>query len=281
LFKHNFHTHSNYSDGSDSPEAYIIEAIASGMKSLGFSEHAPLPLENNFSVKNADRLRLYVEEVRALKEKYKEQLYIYAAIEADYIPGVSLDFKLLKDDFNLDYIIGSVHLVKNHDDRLWFIDGPDREIWKNGLDSLFSNDIRAAVTAYYHQVMEMITSQKPEVIGHIDKIMMHNQNEFFNEEEKWYRDLVSQCLGAAKEHNSIIEINTRGRYKKRYPSFFPGSGIMKEMAKLQIPVTISSDAHMPGEVALLLDDAAEALRAAGYQEVWIFKDRFWKAVSLA
>ena len=281
MFKHNFHTHTTYSDGKAEPEKYIEAAIAAGMLSLGFSEHAPLPFENNFSVKDASQLNKYVEEIRGLGRKYKEQLNIYAALEADYIPGVSLDFKLLKDNFRLDYIIGSVHLVKHADDRMWFIDGPDREVWKTGLESLFNNDIRSAVRAYYHQVMEMITSQKPEVIGHIDKILMHNRNEFFTEDEKWYRDLVSQCLEIAKQENSIVEINTRGLYKNRYHSFFPGPGIMKEMAKLQIPVTISSDAHTPREVALRLKDAAEALRAAGYKDVWIFEDGFWKAVPLA
>lgn len=281
MFKHNFHTHTTYSDGKAEPEEYIKAAIEKGLRSLGFSEHAPLPFENNFSVKDASQLKKYVEEIRGLGKKYKEQLNIYAALEADYIPGVSLDFKLLKDNFRLDYIIGSVHLVKHTDDRMWFIDGPDREVWKTGHESLFNNDIRSAVRAYYHQVMEMITSQKPEVIGHIDKILMHNRNEFFTEDEKWYRNLVSQCLEVTKQHKSIVEINTRGLYKNRYHSFFPGPGIMKEMAKLQIPVTISSDAHTPREVALRLNDAAEALRAAGYKDVWIFEDGFWKAVTLA
>lgn len=281
MFKHNFHTHTTYSDGKAEPEEYIKAAIEKGLRSLGFSEHAPLPFENNFSVKDASQLKKYVEEIRSLGKKYKEQLNIYAALEADYIPGVSLDFKLLKDNFRLDYIIGSVHLVKHTDDRMWFIDGPDREVWKTGLESLFNNDIRSAVRAYYHQVMEMITSQKPEVIGHIDKILMHNRNEFFTEDEKWYRDLLLGCLEVAKQQNSIVEINTRGLYKKRYHTYFPGPHIMKEMHNMHIPVTISSDAHKPDEVALRLNDAATTLLSAGYKDVWIFENTDWKAVPLA
>ena len=280
MFKHNFHTHTIYSDGKAEPEKYIEAAIEAGLLSLGFSEHAPLPFENNFSVKDAGRLDQYVREVRSLKTKYKEKLNIYVALEADYIPGVSLDFRLLKEQFELDYVIGSLHLVKRADDRLWFIDGPDREIWKSGLESLFNNDIRSAVTAYYHQVMEMIETQRPEVIGHIDKILMHNYNEFFNEDEEWYRKLVFECLEVAKQCNSIIEINTRGLYKKRYHTYFPGPGIMKVMHNMHIPATISSDAHKPNEVALGLNDAATTLLAAGYKEIWIFEENYWKAVPL-
>jgi len=280
LFKHNFHTHSAYSDGKAEPEAYVKAAIAKGMYSLGFSEHAPLPFENNFSVKDADTLRKYVGEISHLRDKYGQELNIYAALEADYIPGVSLEFSKLNDDFGLDYIIGSVHLVKNDDGRMWFIDGPDREVWKKGLENLFDNDIRAAVTAYYEQIIEMIQTQKAEVIGHIDKIMMHNKNEFLNEEEPWYRDLVMQCLEAAKEYDSIIEVNTRGLYKKRYHTFFPGRWILIQMHKMNIPITLSSDAHAPEDVNTLLDEAEITVRQVGFREMWIMREDGWNAEPL-
>jgi len=280
LFKHNFHTHSSFSDGKAEPEEYVQEAIASGLKSLGFSEHAPLPFENNFSVKNSDRLRQYVNEIQDLKKKYSSVLKIYTALEADYIPGVSMDFERFRNDFDLDYIIGSVHLVKSDIENLWFIDGPDREVWKKGLIRIFNNDIRAGVKAYYEQIMTMVSTQKPDVIGHIDKIGMHNHGEFFSEDESWYRDLVMQSLTLAKEHGSIIEINTRGLYKKRYHTFFPGPWIIRKMYDMKIPATISSDAHKPDDVALLLDAAAEALLTAGYKEVWIFDKNDWKAIPL-
>ena len=250
------------------------------MHSLGFSEHAPLPFENSFSVKDAVSLRNYVEEIRRLKDKYKDDLNIYVALEADYIPGMSLNFGSLKEDFGLDYIIGSVHLVKKDDDRMWFIDGPSREVWKKGLETIFDNDIRSAITAYYEQVIDMIQTQSPEVIGHIDKILMHNKNEFMNEDASWYRELVMPCLKVAREHGSIIEVNTRGLYKKRYHTFFPGPWILNEMYKLGIPVTISTDAHIPEDVNKLLGDAENAVRQAGYKEVWIMKENGWSAEPL-
>jgi histidinol-phosphatase (PHP family) len=277
LFKHNFHTHSAYSDGKAEPEAYVKAAIAKGMYSLGFSEHAPLPFENNFSVNDADQLKKYVQEIKGLKEKYKGEINIFVALEADYIPNVSLDFRLLKNEFSLDYIIGSVHLVKKSDDRMWFIDGPDREVWKKGLENLFDNDIRAAVTAYYEQIIEMIQTQKAEVIGHIDKIMMHNKSEFLNEEEPWYRELVIQCLEVAAKHDSIIEVNTRGLYKKRYHTFFPDRWILMQMHKMNIPITLSSDAHAPEDVNTLLDEAEATVRQVGYKEVWIMREDGWNA----
>ena len=39
----NFHTHSTWCDGKDTPEAMIEAAIAKGFSVLGFSSHAMLP----------------------------------------------------------------------------------------------------------------------------------------------------------------------------------------------------------------------------------------------
>jgi histidinol-phosphatase (PHP family) len=81
------------------------------------------------------------------------------------------DFMSFKEDCGLDYTIGSVHLVRNaNDDRLWFIDGSKVESYDDGLKNIFQGDVRLAVTSYYEQLKRMILSQKPDIIGHFDKI---------------------------------------------------------------------------------------------------------------
>ena len=40
----------------------------------------------------------------------------------------------------------------------------------------------------------MMLTQKPDIIGHFDKIKMHNQDRYFSEDEPWYRDLVMELL---------------------------------------------------------------------------------------
>ena len=59
----NLHTHSVYSDGKSQPREIVEEAVRQGLTTLGFSEHSPLPFDNNFSVKSAD-MPLYVAEIR-------------------------------------------------------------------------------------------------------------------------------------------------------------------------------------------------------------------------
>lgn len=280
VFKHNFHTHTNYCDGSSSPEDYVIAAIKGGLNTLGFSSHAPVPFENNFAIKDISSLTAYVEKIRKLKKKYSNEISIFLGLEADFIPGVTMDFKNLRHDFDLDYIIGSVHLVKNQQNNLWFIDGSERRIWENGLEKFFDQDIEKAVSQYYHQINMMIETQKPDVIGHLDKIKMHNHDKYFSESSSWYISLVKETLAIVKQNGLIVEVNTRGIYKKRSDSFFPGLNILKEMREMNIPLTISADAHKPEEVCLGLDHASEALIELGYREVFIYTEKGWKGVPL-
>jgi histidinol-phosphatase (PHP family) len=279
LFPYNYHTHSHFSDGSSAPEEYVRSALKSGLKALGFSEHAPVPFENNFAIKNIASLKAYVGAINILKKEFGDKIEIYCGLEADFIPQITLDFSNFKSDFQLDYIIGSVHLVKSVSGDLWFIDGPDRDIWKKGLERYFDNNIKQAVAAYYNQIIEMVSTQQLDIIGHLDKIKMHNHDEYFSESEAWYMNLISDTLEVIKKHDVIVEVNTRGIYKKRSESLFPGIPVLKQMHKLQVPLTISSDAHKPEEVDLLLNETAQILKETGYREIYCF-DSGWRSVSL-
>ena len=110
---------------------------------------------------------------------------------------------------------------------------------------------------------------------------MHNHDEYFREDEPWYSKLVMETLEIIRDNGCIVEVNTRGLYKKRSGSLFPGPAILKEMNKMNIPVTISTDAHKPGEVGLLLDETARTLIETGYREACIYAGEGWKSVSLA
>ena len=275
MYLFNFHTHTSYCDGKAKPEAYVKQAIALGFQSLGFSGHAPIPLENGFAIKE-DELQAYCDEIRTLSEQYKIQIPVYLALEIDYIPGFTKEFKDFKVSCQLDYTIGSVHLVAHPENKqLWFIDGGKTASFDNGLQQIFNGDIQTAVKTYYHQVNQMIISQKPDIIGHLDKIKMNNQNRFFTQDDKWYKELVNECIAVIKESGSIVEVNSRGLYKKRSDELFPGIPILKELHRLKIPVTISADAHKPEELALFFQETACILKEIGFKAVMVFKDGKW------
>lgn len=270
-----FHTHSYFCDGKLAPEAYILAAIENKMNAIGFASHAPINNTIPWAMKEqvvAD----YVAEIERLKQKYQQQITVYLAMEIDYIPGVTKPFDYWRNTCGLDYTIGSVHLVKaNKATDFWFLDGPDTN-YSNGLERLFGGDIRRAVTAYYHQVMEMVTTQKPNVIGHIDKVKMNNKGRYFSESDKWYINLVEETLEVVAQSGAIIEVNTRGLYKKKSPKLFPDDYFLQRCCQLNIPLTISSDAHHPSELLLNFDTALQRIKHLGVAQIFYFENGNWK-----
>lgn len=271
----NFHQHSNFSDGAYPPEDYIKKAIELGFSSLGFTEHSPLPFENPFSLKQKN-VESYINTLSQLKEKYSDKIKLYRALEMDYIPGMSIDFNYWKEKCKTDYLIGSVHLVRPLNiNELWFTDGPRYETYDQGLNDYFGGDIKKAVKTYYYQMNEMIETQDFDIVGHIDKIKMHNKDRYFKEDESWYQKLVDECLDLVKQKNLIVEINTRGIYKKRFPGLFPDGISLQKVKKLNIPIIISSDAHQPDELSLGFEDAILKLIKMNFKEVMYFDNGIW------
>ena len=280
MTRYNLHQHSSFSDGAVEPEAYVQKAVALNFTAVGFTEHSPLPFPTPFSLKQ-ERVTDYVAVTERLKKKYEGQVDVYRALEMDFIPGFSEDFASWRHNMQLDYAIGSVHLVKTENsDDLWFIDGPKQEIYDKGLNHFFGGDIKKAVRAYYHQMNRMIETQKFEIVGHVDKIKMHNQNRYFTEEEAWYRDLLLETLSLIKEKDLIVELNTRGMYKKRSDALFPDGFGLQYISEHDIQVVITSDAHHPDELNLLFDYAAQHLKEFNIKSVQNFDGKNWLSVPL-
>jgi len=280
MTNYNLHQHSTFSDGKAEPEAYVKRALELGFRAMGFSEHSPLPFPTTFSLKE-ENTDAYVRETARLKELYRGQIALYRALEFDFIPGLSDDFATWRDKLHLDYAIGAVHLVQpENGDGLWFIDGPKKERYDDGLQKYFGNDIRKAVKTYYHQVNQMVETQQFEITGHLDKIKMHNAGRYFSEDEKWYRRLVNETLELIKEKELVVEVNTRGLYKKRSARLFPDDETLKQIREMQIPVLISSDAHLPDELDSFMDYAEKRLVEIGIKSVAFFREGSWEEVPL-
>lgn len=273
----NLHTHSNFCDGTEEPEEYVKAALRAGFHTLGFSSHAPVLFKNNFAIKNEFELQRYCETIRELKFRYRDRISVLLALELDYIDGISREFSEFRENCLLDYTIGSVHLVRNgNDEKLWFIDGSKVESYDEGLRILFGGDVRKAVAAYYDQVKQMLVSQKPDIVGHFDKIKMHNNNRFFSEDEPWYRKLVMDVLDVIEQTGVIVEVNTRGVYKKRCKDLYPGIWILKEIIKKDIRISLSADAHRPEEIDGYYSETLDILKGIGFKNLFYFSGDGWK-----
>jgi len=276
---YNYHTHTQFCDGSAEPELYIFSAIEQGMKVLGFSAHAPVSFENTWSLKTGD-ISNYCKRIQELKKQYCDKIIILNGLEIDYIPDITTSFAEFIKNCNLDFTVGSVHLVKSIlSNELWFIDGPEKN-YTTGLSNIFNNEIETAVGAYFKQIQEMVFTQHPDIIGHVDKIKMNNKKRFFNEDEKWYIRLVDDTLKVIAQHNCIVELNTRGVYTGKSDTFFPSTFILEKCFMLKIPIMINSDAHKPEQLTLKYKEAVGLLKDIGFEKLFILDRTGRKAVEI-
>lgn len=276
----NYHSHTHYCDGTDAPEVYVQAALNAGLQCYGFSTHSPVPFRNAWSISSA-RVIDYLADIRRLKEDYARDIELYLGMEADFIPGLTGPQAPDIAELKLDYTIGSIHFVDAFSDGApWEIDGPHQR-FEQGVHEIFGGDARKAVTRYFDLTRQMLTDSCPDVLGHMDKIKMHNRvKPWFDEGEEWYREEVFRTLKVLKRSGAILEVNTRGIYKKYTTETYPGRWVLQQAYAMEIPVMVNSDSHHPREILMGFDEAYELLYNIGYREVMVLTEGQWQPQAL-
>ena len=109
---------------------------------------------------------------------------------------------------------------------------------------------------------------------------MNNRGLYFSTEDPWYLGMIRESANRIAAHGCIVEVNTRGIYKKRCPEFYPSLYMLKALHALKVPVTLSTDAHHPSEIALMWREAETFVREAGYREIMVCGESGWTARTL-
>ncbi len=104
------HTHTTFSDGANTVEEMVIQAISKGYKYIGISDHfGKLKIANAI---DETEFSEYLTEIRQVGEKYKNKIKVFASAEVEIDKDGNLEFneKLLKE---LDYVVASIHFSTN------------------------------------------------------------------------------------------------------------------------------------------------------------------------
>jgi histidinol-phosphatase (PHP family) len=266
----NYHGHSFFCDGHEAPEAYIKKAIELGLKTLGISSHAPVPFDTDWNMPQ-HRLPEYLKMMSVLKQKYKKHINVLTSMEVDYIPGLAGPAHGQTVSSNLDYVIGSIHFVEKFPDNTHFSIDSSTENFIKGVREIFGGDVKKTVKRYFELQKEMLEKEPPHIIGHLDKIRMHNRKHFFfDEKASWYVNEVYETIALAAEKGIIVEINTK--YFNSSGQTFPSRDHFKWMAEKRIPLTLSSDAHLPDKLLSGFVDVIEMLEQNGIKHLWHYHD---------
>ena len=273
-----FHTHCSYCDGTDTLDNYLKKAVALEMPSYGVSCHAPMPSTLPWTMPEP-KLPDYLSEIRRLRTQWQNEIELYAGLEIDFVPGLSWWDQIGPLYRDLDYVVGSIHLVDTFDDgRPWEIDG-SHETFLEGLRQIFKGDIRAAVSRYFELTRWMVMLENPDLVGHLDKIKIQNVGGFFfSETESWYRHEIDKTLKVIANTGAIVEVNTRGLYTGKSLDLYPSQWVLERIHAMNIPISLNSDAHHPNEIIGGFDFAAKILRKIGFKKVCSLIEGKWREV---
>ena len=220
---YNYHTHTTRCHHAvDSDEEYIKAAIEAGIKYLGFSDHAPVVFAGGSGFHyhmDIDDGEEYVNTIRALAEKYKDEIHISVGFEMEYYPSCFSGMLNLARNFGADYLILGQHFIC--------------EEWPDGIGSRAYTENPDHIKQYVDNVICGIESGVFTYIAHPDII------NFCGDEEIYRREMTRLCL-AAKENNIPLEINLHGIKNNR---FYPSDRFFAIAGEIGAPVTFGMDVH--------------------------------------
>lgn len=275
MIKTNYHTHSSFCDGENTPEEMVKAAVERKFDILGFSSHSMLPFSSGWHLPVHSH-REYIAEIQRLKEQYKERITVYAGFEADYIAGVCRpDFECYKE-FKPDYLIGSVHFVPGK--KGFFEADGSRESVLAGIKSCFGGNVKNAVREYFSLEKEMLETCSFSILGHTDVIRKQNGGGYslFDENAAWYRSELKSVASAAARAGICVEVNTGGMLRSQMKSPYPSLYFLSLLRERNVPVTISSDAHSAAGLDWQFEETVEYIKSAGYTELAYYKDGGFK-----
>lgn len=249
--KTNFHTHTVWCDGKDTPEAVVLSAIGKGLEAIGFSSHMAFPAAQSWELQ-PEEAGAYVDEIRALQKKYAARIEIFCGGEADYVRGITTPEKARYAEMGLDYLIGSLHKVIAPDGGgVWADSSPEN--LASGIRDHFGGDARAYLTAYFEQQREML-GYDFDVLGHPDLVRKFNaRHPYFDESESWYLEELEKTADAIARSGKTVEVNTGAISRGWLDDAYPSAAFRAMLRKRGVRFILSSDSHSADTVDCAFD----------------------------
>jgi histidinol-phosphatase (PHP family) len=255
-----YHLHTRLTDGIDEPVDYARVALARGLDEIGCSDHAPRADHQTDWNMKLDDLDLYVALVREAQKQFP-QLPIKLGLEVDYIPGQEDWIRELAAKHPWDYLLGSVH---------WLGEFPvDRSAkdWQG-------QDVDERWRCYFDIWQQAARSRLFDSLPHPDL-----PKKFAYRPKSDFTPVYETVLRTVAESGTAIEVSTAGL---RLPclEIYPSAQFLQIAQRLNVPITLGSDAHLPHNVGAEFAQAVALAHSCGYRSICRFTQRRRELVPL-
>lgn len=273
MFPQNLHTHTVFGDGKHTPEEMVLGAIQAGCRSLGFSEHSPLPASADPDGWSMDREQEaeYRREILRLREACQDRLEIFL--------GMELDMDSPAPEQPYDYLIGSVHGIWK-DGRYLSIDESAGALARSVREH-FDGDYYAFAAACFQREAEFASQCSYQIVGHFDLVTKFNEGgHLFDENNPRYVNAALEALEVVMKRDVIFEINTGAISRGHRTAPYPAPFLLRSICERGGRICITSDAHSVDAIVCSFPQAAALAEICGFREAWILGKGGFRPVGL-
>ena len=260
MIRYNYHTHTTFSDGKNTPEEMIERAIELGFEKLGISDHAVTTFHRDWSIRE-EKLSDYVATLQRLKSEYADRIRLFVGLEQDALA--------LPVPEGLDYYIGSVHWLKKGD-RYIEIDHT-QQILRDAVNELYGGDPDALAEDYFDLVASYAEDPKVGFIGHFDLLTKFDELNppLFLPTDR-YRAAWKKASDRLIDAGKIFEINTGAISRGKRTTPYPSEEILQYWGQRGAKVIICSDCHSAEGMNCAFDQAEALAEKYGVRLVDLF-----------
>lgn len=267
------HTHTQFSMDSEADiNLCIKKAMDIGLSAYAITDHCECSTwypKNHYSdTKNFDYFN-YSEDfnnslsaVTALKEKYKNFNLICGVEMGQATQDIEVANKILSDE-RLDFIIGSMHQIRN-----------EKDFYYMNYENMSTDEIYNLLERYFLEVHELCKLNCFDVLGHLTYCLryMKCRNNICPDISR-FDEIIAESFRLLAQNGKGIEINTSG-IRQGFGSCFPSIKYVKLFKDMGGEIlSIGSDAHCPEDIGKNISDTLETAKAVGFTHLCYFKKR--------
>jgi histidinol-phosphatase (PHP family) len=250
----------------ENAERYEATAAERGVEVLGVSEHVYRFGQALDVWRHPYWQRTAVDDLDAYCEFVRSETRLALGIEADFVAGREDRMATLLEARDFDYVLGSVHFLRDA-----AVDMPGEwDVWD-------SADPEEVWRRYFETLGEAARSGLFDVLSHPDLVKVWGRERPRPEGD--LRRFYDLAMDAIAESDVAIEVSTAG-LRKPVGEMYPAPEMLEMCLEAGRPVTLSSDAHVPADLAHSYDLAVEWLREMGVEELAVFERRERRMVPL-
>lgn len=250
MLRANYHTHTKFCDGDNTPEEMVKQALDLGFEHLGFSGHMDPDIHMDWDA--------YTKEIKRLQKKYADKL--------DILMGVELD-NMYNDPASCsgaEYIIGSTHFMDVKTPTPMSVDSTTEHI-ETLCNEFYGGDYLRMCRAYYELEAKIYDKTHCTFIGHFDLITRFNdQMHFVDETSKQYLDPAKEAMEYLVGEGVPFEINCGAYNRNRKKYLYPRPELLKVLQDFGGGIFINTDAHQKEKLNAGFDYAIQSALEAGF-----------------